>query len=63
MDLRKANQSTAHNTYLDMGQWSNIEREIRRCTPFLRKFDELREREVLDRIDSSSESLTQECNF
>jgi len=29
----------------------------------LRKFDELREREVLDRIDSSSDSLTQECNF
>ena len=63
LDPRKANQSTAHNTYLDMGQWSNIEREIRRCTPFLRKFDELREREVLDRIDSSSDSLTQECNF
>ena len=63
LDMRKVNQSTAHNTFLDISQWSNIEQEITRCTPFLRKFDEVKEREVLDRIDASSESLARHCDM
>lgn len=49
---------TAHNTFLDISQWDAIEREMRRCTPFLRKFDPVKERNVLDRIDASSTLCT-----
>ena len=54
---------TAHNTFLDMSQWSAIEREIRLCTPFLRKFDLDLDQQVLDRIDAMSASLAQACSW
>ena len=59
----KGTGGTAHNTFLGMDQWTNIEREIKRCTPFLRKFDAEMDLDVLDRIDVASRAQMNACSF
>ena len=55
--------ASTSNTYLDMSQWDKVQKAMEGCTPFLRKFDPELDVDVLDRIDTTSESLTNRCGF
>lgn len=45
----------AHNTFLTLNEWSTIiQPALKKKVPFIRKFDSVKEKAVLDRIDSFS---------
>jgi len=50
---RQTHDDGSHNRFMSMDAWDEvIEPALRGRTPFIRKFDSTKEREVLDRIDS-----------